>query len=407
MTGVVRVLDKGVLTPVPGVDVVYYREGSPLGVSVTDSEGRYRLLGVPAGEYRLEAGLNTRDRTSLTGHSVAGQNLVQNLVIEILDYESYGTVKGTIRRRDGSRWPRPGSRQHRVDSGRLVQGYELAGSLSNEERGSKRSARRAPVGLDELLRDPAGRGRRARTTSKSRDSGPPSRCWIRRSRWPGPRWGCKAAAPVRVLVHEHRRRGLAQFRPRLRPVSARAVVESEPGRWDSAVGTVTVVSEDGPAVGQIKLGGFGTVTGVVLNPDGEPSHGASVELVAQRFVNGSGVCGFLNEALPPVHTDTKGEFRFENVHVGPIQVRASSTVFPTAVSDSGQVEAAGANTHFKLRLVDNVTRWRACCRASSSCRTASPRGLGRRVTAAGPVRGHQSDRRRRSLPVARAAGATG
>ncbi|HEX9765472.1 MAG TPA: carboxypeptidase regulatory-like domain-containing protein, partial [Nitriliruptorales bacterium] len=102
ITGSVRKLEDGVLTPVPGVDVVYYVGSTALGVSVTDSQGQYRLLGVPAGPYRLEAGLNQRDKTSLIGNSVAGQKLVQNLVIEIRDYASYGTVKGTVKRLDGS-----------------------------------------------------------------------------------------------------------------------------------------------------------------------------------------------------------------------------------------------------------------------------------------------------------------
>jgi hypothetical protein len=88
ITGIVRKLEGGRLTPVPGVDVVYYVGGIPLGLSVSDALGQYRLLGVPAGAYRLEAGLNTRDKTSLNGNSVAGQKLVQNLVIEVLGYSS-------------------------------------------------------------------------------------------------------------------------------------------------------------------------------------------------------------------------------------------------------------------------------------------------------------------------------
>src|SRR5262249_38793249 len=102
ITGTVRKLENGVLTPVPGVDVVYYRQGSPMGLSVTDSFGAYRLLGVPAGPYRLDAGLNQRDKTSVSGNNVAGQQLVQNLVIEIRNYSNYGTVRGTVRRIDGS-----------------------------------------------------------------------------------------------------------------------------------------------------------------------------------------------------------------------------------------------------------------------------------------------------------------
>jgi hypothetical protein len=78
LTGSVRRLEDGVLTPVPGVDVVYYVGSTALGLSVTDSQGQYRLLGVPAGPYRLEAGItNAQDGLiSQRGRAAARQNLV-------------------------------------------------------------------------------------------------------------------------------------------------------------------------------------------------------------------------------------------------------------------------------------------------------------------------------------------
>ncbi len=105
ITGVVSTLKDGVLSAVPGVDVVYYVGSQPLGLSVTDALGHYRLLGVPAGPYTLRVALNQRDKTSVSGNSVAGQKLVQDLVIAIQDSSSYGTVKGTVTRFDGTPMP--------------------------------------------------------------------------------------------------------------------------------------------------------------------------------------------------------------------------------------------------------------------------------------------------------------
>src|SRR5262249_62124961 len=119
------------------------------------------------------------------------------------------------------------------------------------------------------------------------------------------------------------------------PVAARAVVQTPPGRGDTAVGFATVNSEEVAAGGVLHLAGFGSVAGVVANPDGGPAHGATVEVVAQRLVVGSGACGLQNVLVGSVLTDEQGKFHFDTVHVGPVVVRAHSLVFPTPVSGSG------------------------------------------------------------------------
>jgi hypothetical protein len=361
ITGVVRKLEDGVLTPVPGVDVVYYVGGTPLGLSVTDSLGQYRLLGVPAGPYKLEAGLNQRDKTSLTDHSVAGQKLVQNLVIEVKDYSSYGTVTGTVRRLDGSpvpdAWVSDNVVSTRADS--LGQ-YELAGvALSATPRtiqavspDGRRTGSTSVVltlpGQIESGQDIQLSGVGAVAFQVLDAHGAPVA---------GASVGLQGSCfhPCGCRFSNTDAQGIARFDElSFGPVSARAVVQGAPGRWDTALGSATVVSEDVPAGGVIRMSGFGTVTGVVTNPVGSPAHGASVELQGQRVVIGGGVCGLQSVVLGTANTDPDGGFRFENVHVGPVWARASSVPFPRTVLAGGSVDAEGDVEPLELRLVDTM-----------------------------------------------------
>ena len=361
LTGVVRKLEDGVLSPVPGVDVVYYLGSNPLGVSVTDSQGQYRLFGVPAGPYTLAAGLNQRDKASLDGNSVAGQELVQNLVIEIRDYSSYGTVKGTVRRIDGSvvpdAWVSDNVVATRTDSlGR----YELAGvALSATPRtvqavspDGRRSGSTSVVltvpgqvasGADIQL---SGLGAVAFQVLDSGGS-PVAGASV------GLQGSCLHPCGCRFSNTDDQ--GIARFGDLpFGPVSARAVVTGVPGRRDTALGSANVTSEQVAAGGVIRMGGFGAVTGVVTNPDGQAAHGASVEITGLRFVNGGGVCGLESAVLGTLSTDERGEFRVENVHVGGVSARASSVAFPQVVGKGGSVGVAGATEHLEMRLIDTM-----------------------------------------------------
>jgi hypothetical protein len=361
LTGVVRKLDGGVLTAVPGVDVVYYLGNTPLGISVTDSLGQYRLLGVPAGPYTLAAGLNQRDKTSLDGNSVAGQKVVQNLVIEIRDYSSYGTVKGTVKRIDGSvvpdAWVSDNVVQTQADSlGR----YELGGvalsanprtfqAVSPDGRRSGSTSAMLTVpgqvvnGADIQL---SGLGAVAFQVLDA-DGAPVAQASV------GLQGNC--LHPCGCEFTNTDAQGIARFADLpFGPVSARAVVSGAPGGGDTALGSANVTSEQVAAGGVIRLTGFGTVTGVVANPDGQGAHGASVELVGLRFVNGGGFCGLESAVLARLNTNEQGEFRLDSVHVGPVSARASSVVFPQVVAKGGRVGVAGEKEHLEIRLVDTM-----------------------------------------------------
>ena len=359
ITGVVRKLEDGVLTPVPGVDVVYYVGGTPLGLSVTDALGQYRLLGVPAGPYRLDAGINQRDKTSLTGNSVAGQKLVRNLVIEIRDYSSYGTVRGSVTRFDGSpmpgAWVSDGIVAALADS---LGGYELLGvALDASPRAiqavSPDGRRSGSTSVCSALR---ASWSPARTYSSRAWAPPPSRCSTpqarrcRRLRRPAG----QLPAPLRLPLLDHRPAGdRALLRPAFGPVSARAVVQGarEPGtrrsarrpsaasRWRAAVssGSTGSARERGRHEPRRAAGPRGL---------------RRAHRQARRV--GGGVCGLQSVVVGTVVHGHAGQFRFEGVHVGPVSARASSVVFPRVVGAGGLVAAAGATERLELRLVDTM-----------------------------------------------------
>ncbi|MBN2370855.1 MAG: Ig-like domain-containing protein, partial [Vicinamibacteria bacterium] len=360
-TGVVRKLEDGVLTPVPGVDVVYYRENKPLGLSVTDSYGQYWLLGVPAGSYRLETGLNQRDKASATGQSVAGQKLVQDLVIPILDYSNYGTVRGTVTRQNGSpaadAWVSDNVVSTRADElGR----YELAGvALSASPRkieavspdgwrfGSASVVLTVPgqvvEGADIAL---SGVGD-AVFQVVGPDGDPIAGANV------GLQGNCMHACGC--WFKQSDAQGLVRFDGLpFGSVSARAVAQDPSGRWDAATSSVVVASEDSASGAVIRMSGFGTVTGRVLNPNGAPAHGASVQLKALHFVNVPGVCGMKNELLDAALTDQDGRFQFDGVHVGGVSVSASSTIFPSLVDGWGKISANGGSAHIEVTLKDTI-----------------------------------------------------
>ena len=282
-------------------------------------------------------------------------------MIEIRDYSNYGTVNGTVRRIDGSlvpdAWVSDNVVATRADSlGR----YELAGvALSATPRtvqavspDGRRSGSTSVVltvpgqvvgGADIQL---SGLGAVAFQVLDS--GGTPVI---------GASVGLQGSClhPCGCRFSNTDEQGIARFADLpFGPVSARAVAQGAPGRWDTALGSATVASEHVAGGGVIRLSGFGAVTGVVTNPDGQAAHGASVELTGLRFVNGAGVCGLESAMLSTVYTNPQGEFRIENVHVGSVSARASSVAFPQVVGKGGSVGAAGATEHLEMRLVDTM-----------------------------------------------------
>ena len=78
----------------------------------------------------------------------------------------------------------------------------------------------------------------------------------------------------------------------------------------------------------LRFAGFGTVTGTVLDDQGDPAFGANVVLGAKRLA--LGLCAFLQDSrAAAVQTGQDGKFVFDRIPVGAVSVSASSVFFPS------------------------------------------------------------------------------
>ncbi len=96
---------------------------------------------------------------------------------------------------------------------------------------------------------------------------------------------------------------------------------------DVAEGSATIQREGDAAALTLRFSGFGTVSGTVLDDQGEPALGATVILGAKRL--DLGLCTFLRDSrAAAVETGLDGTFVFEHIPVGVVSVSASTVFFP-------------------------------------------------------------------------------
>src|SRR4029077_13708671 len=108
--------------------------------------------------------------------------------------------------------------------------------------------------------------------------------------------------------------------------------------------------------GVLRFNGGGSITGLVLDPDGRPAFGADLALVSRHYVNdGVEQCGLVNGVSHRVRTDTTGRFRFSGVNLGPVSLAASQAFFPTQVGAAGALVQNGQTLDFTLRLVSTIS----------------------------------------------------
>ncbi|MGE0454288.1 MAG: carboxypeptidase regulatory-like domain-containing protein [Vicinamibacteria bacterium] len=397
VAGTVRKLEGGVLSPLPGIDVVLSVPdgvfGSiALGLVRADAEGRYLFESTPAGAFSVAAALNQRDRASRAGIGVAGSPLTGfDLLIEVQDQAAYGTVRGTVRLSDGT--PYAGAVVSIGDRGALSGqdgAYEIAGvpvrptssqQVSARSRDGKRRGQNAVTiaepnqlreGVDVVLSglgaavftvlDAAGQALANQEVALLFDC--LDAC------------GCRA----RTTAAD----GSVRFDDLpLGAIPAQAV-RAGPGYVEAARATASITREGDAAFAVLRFGGAGVVTGSVLGPDGLPSFGADVALSATHFENdGGSTCGLVEGVAQRTRTDTSGRFRFSGVNVGKVAVSASQPFFPTLVGAQGTLSASGQTLDLTLRLVDTIAgelRGRVLLPDG-----ATPAGGGIEVTASGPL----------------------
>lgn len=365
VSGTVRKLEKGVLSAIPGVAVVYSVQvsgsGVPVAVATADAEGRYLVENVPPGNYWIDAGLNTRDRTQVSGVAAAGAEIVRDLLIEVPPEEAYATVAGHVRLPDGS--PAAGAIVSiggrgvlaGVDGAFTIPGVTVAPNVPQKVDARTRDGRRSGgttvvvntatlvggvvvtlsgVGAVEFtVLDPAGRPLAGQVVALLDGCASACGCLSRTSGTDG-----------RVRFDS-----LA-----LGSVTAR-VVRSGSGYVDEATASASVPGDGRTGFGVLRFGGAGTVAGVVLTDGGTPAHGADVALNSRVFVNdGVGTCNLVHRTSHRARTDETGRFRFSGVNVGPVGLVATHPFFPNPVGAQGHLPTDGQQADFTLRLANTT-----------------------------------------------------
>ncbi len=103
----------------------------------------------------------------------------------------------------------------------------------------------------------------------------------------------------------------------------------------------------------LRFSGFGTVTGTILDGNGDPVLGANVVLGARRLDGGT--CSFVETPRArQVRTGLDGTFVFNDVPVGRVTVSATSPMFDIAASASASILREGDVRDFTLTLSEVI-----------------------------------------------------
>ena len=388
VSGRVLKVENGTVTPVPSLEVIFRAEDAgklvPVATTVTSGTGEYRFDGMPTGPFRVDAALNTRDRGSVAGVAGAGERLTgQDVLIEVA---AGATVRGRVLLPDGS--PAAGAVVaidgrgvlSELDGTFAIPGVAIlpeqpqtveARSADGRRMGTASVVVGAPL-VDGVVIALSGLGSAELTVLDPNGQPLVGQQVVLLGDCYNP-CGCAEAdtgSDGRVRFDDLPL-GSASFR----------ATRVGPGFVDQ-VGTTLPLSREGATVtGVLRFAGVGTVSGMVLGPDGEPALGADVALTSKVFDSGS--CRLQPGVSHRVRTDEAGGFRFTGVNLGPVSVTATHSFFPTAVGAKGTLLAAGDEVSFELQLVDSI--------AGELSGTVflpdgtTPAGAGVEVTADGPL----------------------
>lgn len=357
INGTVRRIEGGTTTPVSDLQVVYYAGSVPVAVVRTALDGSYAFDGMPTGNYSIVAALNTRDKGTVAGVAAAGDNLRRDIAIEI---GGYGTLRGMVRLPDGS--AAAGIIVAVDERGVLSRedgGFELAGvpvraNITQTVRAVSRDGLRVGQstffvnqpnqtvdGIDITL---SGLGA-AEFTVLDATNRPVAGQQVVLLGNCDDECGCVSAttnADGRVRFD-----GLP-----LGKVVARAIRVSG-SSIDQADVTISLPRDGAAANGVLRFGGFGIVSGTVLDPAGRPVSGADVTLVSKVFDEDS--CQGVPGVSHRVRTDESGKFRFTNVNIGQVSVTVAHPFFPASVGQKGNLARNAEEIVFNLKLVDTIS----------------------------------------------------
>ncbi|MCG8556583.1 MAG: carboxypeptidase-like regulatory domain-containing protein, partial [Proteobacteria bacterium] len=346
-----------------GVTVVYEAKGTTIAVTQTDRAGAFSFENVPAGPFTLKAALNTRDSAKIHGTAVAGQPLTgQVLVIHVpvagapQPGPGYGSVQGLVSYADGV----PASDVVVSIAGR---GVVSAADGSFEIPGVPVDPS-APHTVLAQSRDGLRSGQAQVYVTQSEQivegvvvvlSGLGSAEFRVLDSKGAPLVGqevgllgrCKAACGCNPATTDSH--GMARFDGLpIGAVHARAV-RAGTGFADVASASASITRDGEVATGTLQFAGAGSVSGVVRDAAGSPVFGADVVLRSKVFV--SATCSLGHGVAQRVRTNTRGEYRFRAVNLGPVSVTASQTFLPVPVSATDVLTVPGQELALDLTLL--------------------------------------------------------
>lgn len=362
ISGRVYRLEAGNTSPIPHIPVLYRLlppNSQLLGVTHTDADGRYAFEGMPPGEFRLEAFLNTRDFARIESRADTGQTIENlNLVIEIPPDTSFGEVRGTVRMPNGA----PAAAVvvsvglrgvvSGADGSYAIPGIALpsnpqvmAATRDGLRTGSAWAIVTAtnPVasGIDVTLSglgaveftllDPAGQAVAGQAVSLLGGCNNPCGCRTERTgsdgrvRFEGLRLGTAWAKAVRIST----------------------VV-------DVVAGSASVRQDGMTGYQTLRLAGWGTVTGTVRDATTHaPLHGADVTLRSNRFKKDLWTCELVAQDTHAARSDANGRFTFTGVNAGAVHVVASHELAGAIGSVWGQL-TGGQTLDLSLEVTPTI-----------------------------------------------------
>ncbi|HEX6096863.1 MAG TPA: carboxypeptidase regulatory-like domain-containing protein [Thermoanaerobaculia bacterium] len=360
--GKVYRVERGVSTVIPQQPVVFsIKQGGeylPVAVAETSTTGNYEFTGMPTGEYRISAALNTRDKGEFTGTAAAGQTVSRDVIISIP--EGLATVSGIVKLPDGS----PAAEAVVSIDGRGI----LAGS---DGRFTVTQVLVKPNVAQEILaatRDGLRTGRNTIIVNEANQT--LSNVVITLS----------GLGVLEITVTDSAKNPIADQEVALlgncnNPCGCVAVKTNSQGRarfenlpigritarvtrtgagYVDQVQTAVSLTRDGEtAFGVLSFPGVGSVAGIVLDPAGKPTLGADVYLRSKVFDEDS--CSLVGGVSHRVRTDESGRFQFNGVNIGNVSVTATHPFFPTAAGESFSLNAAGQHKEVTLRLTNTIS----------------------------------------------------